>query len=448
MAKVDVIMPQMGESVAEGTITKWLKGVGDEVKRDESILEISTDKVDADIPSPASGTLAEIVAEEGETVEVGTVIARLETEPGAVVAEQEAAPPPEGESEAGPEVKAEPEGGAERERVSTAVTAAQPAGDGGRDSQTREERLRTRSTPLVRRIAAEHGIDISNLSGSGVAGRVTKKDIMAFIREREAAPTAAPAGAPGVMQVPIHGETLQIRVPEVTIKETDRVEEMNVMRQRIMEHMLMSRRISAHVSTIFEIDFERVVAVRNTLKPRFERDGVKLTFMPFIVKAVLEGLKAHPLLNASVVGRKIVYHGVYNIGMAVAMDEGAGLIVPVLKRADELSLLGIARRSQDLAARARSRQLDPEDVQGGTFTITNPGVFGSLVGTPIINQPQVAILGVGAIEKRPVVIDDMIAVRHRAYFGLSFDHRVVDGARADFFMGEVKQVLENFPEEA
>ncbi|NIR44520.1 MAG: 2-oxoglutarate dehydrogenase, E2 component, dihydrolipoamide succinyltransferase [Gemmatimonadetes bacterium] len=447
MAKVDVIMPQMGESIAEGTITRWLVNVGEEVKRDQSILEISTDKVDADIPSPTSGRLLEILVDEGQTVEVGTVVARIETD-AAAAAEAEAAQPP-AEPEAPLEPKAEPETRPEPEARPAPAPAATPEpGDGDGGPQTREERLRTRSTPLVRRIAAEHGIDISSLSGSGVAGRVTKKDILSFIEEGGAAAAAEPRGKPGVIYAPIHGETLEIKIPEVAIKETDRVEEMGVMRQRIMEHMLMSRRISAHVSSVFEIDFERVAEVRAALKPRFEEDGVKLTYLPFIVKAVLEGLKEYPVVNASVVGRKIVYHGHYNIGIAVAMDEGAGLIVPVVRNVDELSLLGIARRTQDLAARARNRQLDPEDVQGGTFTITNPGVFGSLFGTPIINQPQVAILGVGAIEKRPVVIDDMIAVRRRAYFGLTFDHRVVDGAIGDFFMSKVKDVLEDFPEEA
>ncbi len=449
MAKVDVIMPQMGESIAEGTITKWLKAVGEEVKRDESILEISTDKVDADIPSPTGGTLAEILAEEGSTVEVGTVIARIETEAGASLAAEPsgAAPAATEEREAAAEVTAEPAKAPATAAPAAAVVAeAPPKGDGA--PATREERLRTRSTPLVRRIAAEHGIDISRLSGSGVSGRVTKKDILAFIERGEGlAPSAAPMGRPGVLYLPIHGATLEIKVPEVMIKETDRVEEMSVMRQRIMEHMMMSRRISAHVSSVFEIDFERVVSVRKKLKSKFEADGVKLTFMPFIIKAVVEGLKAYPVLNSSVVDRKIVYHGVYNIGIAVALDEGSGLIVPVLKDADELSLLGIARRANDLGERARTRRLDPDDVQGGTFTITNPGVFGSLFGTPIINQPQVAILGVGAIEKRPVVIDDMIGIRHRAYFGISYDHRVVDGAMADFFMNKVKEVLENFPED-
>jgi 2-oxoglutarate dehydrogenase E2 component (dihydrolipoamide succinyltransferase) len=431
-------MPQMGESIAEGTITKWLKAVGEEVKRDESILEISTDKVDADIPSPVSGTLVEILAQESETVEVGSVIARIETEAGAAAAAETAA------EETPAQASAEP--AAEPAKMAVAAEAASGPGDGdgAPGATTREGRLRTRSTPLVRRIAAEHGIDVAGLSGSGISGRVTKKDIMAFIAQRG----AMPAFAPGVLHVPIHGETLEIKIPDVIIRDTDRIEEMDVMRQRIMEHMLMSTRVSAHVSTIFEIDFDRVAQLRKQLKPRFEQDGVKLTYLPFIIKAVVEGLKAFPVLNASVVGRKLVYHNHYNIGIAVAMDEGAGLIVPVIKGADELSLLGIARRTIDLAERARNRQLDPDDVAGGTFTVTNPGVFGSLFGTPIINQPQVGILGIGAIEKRPVVIDDMIAIRQRSYFGLSFDHRVVDGAMGDFFMGKVKDVLESFPEES
>ncbi len=439
MARVDVIMPQMGESIVEGTITKWHKSAGDEVKRDESILEISTDKVDADIPSPVAGTLVEILAQESETVEVGSVIARIETEAGASadVAQEAKAR----QVAAVPAAKPAP---AEAAPAATAALARPVKGDGAPALDTREGRLRTRSTPLVRRIAAEHEIDVSRLTGSGISGRVTKKDIMTFIAQRG----TMTAGMPGVLHVPIHGETLQIKIPDVVIRETDRLEEMSVMRQRIMEHMLMSQRVSAHVSSIFEIDFERVAEVREKLKPRFEQDGVKLTYLPFIIKAVLEGLKAFPVLNASVVGRKIVYHNHYNIGIAVAMEEGNGLIVPVIKGADELSLLGIARRTFDLAERARTRQLDPDDVQGGTFTITNPGVFGSLFGTPIINQPQVAILGIGTIEKRPVVIDDMIAIRRRAYFGISFDHRVVDGAMADFFMGKVKEILESFPEDA
>ncbi len=451
MSKVDVIMPQMGESIAEGTVTKWLKGIGEEVKRDESILEISTDKVDADIPSPSAGTLIEILVEEGQTVEIGTVIARIETEAAAAAVAAEAKAE-RAEAPQAPLATAAAAPAATPAAVPSAPTApAQPGkGDGAAvGRETREERLRIRSTPLVRRIAAEHGVDISSVTGSGFGGRVTKKDILAYVEGRAAAaPAGLPVARPGVLQVPIHGATLEIKIPEVLIKETDRVEEMSIMRQRIMEHMLMSRRISAHVSSVFEIDFERVVEVRERLKPRFEADGVKLTYLPFIIRAVVEGLKAYPVLNCSVVGRKVVYHGVYNIGIAVALDEGSGLIVPVLKNADELSLLGVARRGNELAERARTRQLDPEDVQGGTFTITNPGVFGSLFGMPVINQPQVAILGVGAIEKRPVVIDDMIAIRHRAYFGISYDHRIVDGAMADFFMTKLKEVLEDFPEDA
>jgi 2-oxoglutarate dehydrogenase E2 component (dihydrolipoamide succinyltransferase) len=338
-----------------------------------------------------------------------------------------------------------------------AVAVPRPRAPG--EVETREERLRTRSTPLVRRIAAEHGVDIATIPGSGFAGRVTKKDILSFLESARVAPAAPrPTGAPapplmepveeGVIVAPIHGATLRIRIPPVPIKPSDRVEEMSVMRQRIVEHMILSRRISAHVTTVFEIDFERVAQLRSRWKADFEARGVKLTYTPFVIKAVVEGLKAYPVLNASVVGNKIIYHGEINIGIAVAIEEGRGLIVPVVKNADHLSLFGLTKTAQDLAERARTKRLIPEEVQGGTFTITNPGVFGSLFGTPIINQPQVAILGTGVVEKRPVVIHDAIAIRHRAYFGISYDHRVVDGAMADFFMNKVKDVIENFPEDA
>ena len=458
MAKVDVIMPQMGESIAEGTITKWLKRPGDEVKRDEPLFEISTDKVDAEIPAPASGRLAEVLVQEGATVAVNTVVARIETDGKAGARGPEpvaAAVSPEPVKPAEPAPAAEP--------VPAAVPGPRRDGEPearGAGPATREERLRTRSTPLVRRIAAEHGIDIATIPGTGIHGRVTKRDLLAFLERGAPARAAAPAApaAPavaaaepveeGVLVAPIHGATLRIRIPPVPIRENDRVEEMSVMRQRIMEHMIMSRRISAHVTTVFEIDFERVVQLRNAWKADFEARGVKLTYTPFVVKAVVEGLKAYPVLNASVVGNKIVYHGDINIGIAVAIDDGRGLIVPVIKNADHLSLFGIAKAAQDLAERARTKRLQPEEVQGGTFTITNPGVFGSLFGTPIINQPQVAILGTGVVEKRPVVIHDAIAIRHRAYFGISYDHRLVDGAMADFFMNKVKEVIENFPEDA
>ncbi|MDT8435740.1 MAG: dihydrolipoamide acetyltransferase family protein [Gemmatimonadota bacterium] len=468
MAKVDVIMPQMGESIAEGTLTKWLKKVGDQVERDEDLFEISTDKVDADIPSPQSGTLVEILVEEGETVEVNAVVARIDTEGGAADAEGSA-----GTDEEEPEpAEAAADGGAGAADADAAV------GKGDGEPADREERLRTRSTPLVRKIAAEHDVDISEVEGSGIAGRVTRDDILAHIEARakgeapaakragapadapapekaaQEKPAAAPAEAarPGTMRVPIHGATLDIRIPQVPVREGDRVEEMSRVRLRTMEHMLMSKRISAHVTSVNEIDFERVVALRRKLKPKFEEQGVKLTYGPFIMKAVVEGLLAYPILNASVDGTRIVYHRDVNLGIAVAVNDGKELIVPVLRNADRLSLLGLAQGANELAEKARSKTLDFDDIQGGSFTITNVGVFGNLFGTPIVNQPQVAILGTGVIEKRPVVAqdahgNDVIAIRHMSYFGLSYDHRVVDGAMAAFFLNKVKEVLENFPEE-
>ncbi len=474
MAKVEVIMPQMGESIAEGTLTKWLKSVGDEVERDEDLFEISTDKVDADIPSPARGVLAEILVEEGETVEVNTVVAMIDTAAEAAgIAEKsaeerkdkEAAAETATPSAAEPERSevAAPAATAERERPKpTTADEPSPARADGAPA-TREERLRTRSTPLVRKIAAEHGVDIAALQGTGIAGRVTRDDILAFIESGEAAPgvAAAPAeaptrpaapAAPGVMRVPIHGATLDIKIPAVTVREGDRVEEMSRVRLRTMEHMLMSNRISAHVTSVSEIDFERVVQLRKRLKPKFADKGIKLTYGPFIMKAVVEGLLAYPILNASVDGTRIVYRGNVNLGIAVAVNDGKELIVPVLKDADQLSLMGLAAGANELAERARTKTLDFDDIQGGTFTITNVGVFGNLFGTPIINQPQVAILGTGVIEKRPVVVsDDMgndaLGIRHMSYFGLSYDHRVVDGAMAAFFLNKVKDVLEGFPED-
>ncbi|MDP2480642.1 MAG: dihydrolipoamide acetyltransferase family protein [Candidatus Palauibacterales bacterium] len=487
MSKVDVIMPQMGESIAEGTLTRWLKSVGDPVERDEDLFEISTDKVDADIPAPAAGVLAEILVDEGETVEVNTVVARIDTEaeaggggeqggageesdageaePGEAAAQTRA---PAAAGEAGAD-----EGGA-RERPAARAGGAEETAprENGAGVATREERLRTRSTPLVRKIAAEHDVDIGQVEGTGIAGRVTRDDILAFIETRgeeaRAAPAAQPAQAaakqarkqaaaseapaPGTMRVPIHGASLDIRIPDVPIREGDRVEEMNRVRLRTMEHMLMSKRISAHVTSVTEIDFERVVKLRRKLKPRFEERGVKLTYGPFIMKAVVEALRDYPILNASVDGTRIVYHRNINLGIAVAINDGKELIVPVLKDADRLSLMGLAQGANELAEKARDKELDFDDIQGGTFTITNVGVFGNLFGTPIINQPQVAILGTGVIEKRPVVVqDDMgndtIAIRHMAYFGLSYDHRVVDGAMAAFWLNKVQEVIENFPEE-
>ena len=475
MSKVDVIMPQMGESIAEGTLTKWLKDVGDEVDRDEDLFEISTDKVDADIPSPQSGVLAERLVDEGEMVEVNTVVARIETDADAAAAAEEEEEPTEEPEEAEAAVA---EGAEAEESAEEEVPAADAAAAAGEDRpptpsreeepgvMTREERLRKKSTPLVRKIAAEHDVEIERVEGTGIAGRVTRDDILAYIEEREAAPAAErPAAAPaaeerpaaeapreGFIRQPIHGATLDIRIPDVPVRENDRVEEMSRTRLRTMEHMLMSQQISAHVTSVTEIDFERVVRLRKKLKPEFQEQGVRLTFGPFIMKAVVEALKEYPVLNASVKGTRIVYHGDINLGIAVAVNDGKELIVPVLKDADTLSLKGLAQEANELARKARDRDLDFDDIQGGTFTITNVGVFGNLFGTPIINQPQVAILGTGVIEKRPVVVQDetgadTIAIHHMAYFGMSYDHRVVDGAMAAFFLNEVQDVIENFPED-
>ncbi len=490
MAKVDVIMPQMGESIAEGTLTKWLKREGEEVERDEDLFEISTDKVDADIPSPSSGILAEILVAEGETVEVGTLVARIETEavaaadggpPAEAVEEAPAQAPPPDEPPAEQAAAAEPAAVTQSVADAEAPPAPQAPAATVAAPATREERLRTRSTPLVRKIAAEHDVDITQIDGSGISGRVTRDDILSFLEARgpeaeaaaaeapaatptEAAPAASPpAGTPvtvepaaetppGVLRLPIHGATLEVKLPRVPIREGDRVEDMSRVRFRTMEHMLMSQHVSAHVTSVSEIDFERVVQLRRKFRPKFDAEGVKLTYGPFIMKAVVEGLKEYPILNASVDGTRIVYHADINLGIAVALNDGQELIVPVLRNADRLSLMGLAEGANALAEKARTKTLDFDDIQGGSFTITNVGVFGNLFGTPIINQPQVAILGTGVIEKRPVVVqddlgNDAIGIRHMAYFALSYDHRVVDGAMAAFFLNKVQEVLESFPED-
>jgi 2-oxoglutarate dehydrogenase E2 component (dihydrolipoamide succinyltransferase) len=419
----EVVMPQMGESVAEGTITKWLKKLGDPIKRDEPLFEISTDKVDAEIPAPTDGVLLEIVYGEGETVAVNAVVARI----GAV---GETAAPATAVAAASAAAVA-PAPAAPAPAKAAAPAPAAPRGDGG--AVTVEELRRTRSTPIVRRIAAEHGIDIRQLEGTGISGRVTKEDILAFI-DRGGARAAAPA--PGMTPPPAFRPGERVHV-----------EPMSVMRQKIAEHMVMSRRTSAHVTTVFEMDMTAVEALRQRRKDRFlAATGVKLSITAFIAKAVVDALRAYPIVNASVDGKNIVYKKDVNLGIAVALDWG--LIVPVVKNAEEKSLVGLARAITDLATRARAKKLSPDDVQGGTFTITNPGVFGSLFGTPIINQPQVAILGVGAVVKRPMVISaadggDSIAIRSMCYMGLTFDHRLLDGMMADYFMSHVKKSLEN-----
>ncbi len=439
MARVDVIMPQMGESIAEGTLSKWVKKVGDEVKRDETIFEISTDKVDAEIPSPSAGILAEILVLEGQTVPVQTLVARIETEKGAFVAGGATAPAPAAATPAA--ISSAPAASAP-----TAATASAPVSNGN----ALEDRLRTKSSPLVRKIAAEHGIEIAALSGSGIAGRVTRKDILAVIESGTAPkPAPAPVGAPGASMHAPHGTEQHGPMP--TPWAGDVVEPMSRMRKLTAEHMGQARRVAAHVTSFFEIDLTRVARVRGKLKAEFEATtGQKLTFLPFIISAVVQTLKRHPVLNASVAGDSIILRKRYNIGIAVAL-EPTGLIVPVIKNAEDLSLSGITKATNDLATRARSKKLAPAEVTEATFTITNPGVFGSLMGTPIIPVGTTTILGLGAIEKRPKVItgpdgEDTIAIRTCAYFSCSFDHKVVDGADADRFMADLKKTLETIPD--
>ena len=433
MARVDVLMPQMGESIAEGTVSKWLKKLGDPVKRDEPLFEISTDKVDAEIPSPTAGVLAEIKVQEGQTVPVQTLVAVIETEKGAAVA---AAPAPAPSKPA----PAPPPTSPVVPRPAPSSPVAPKGGDG---TETADERLRRRSTPLVRKIAAEHAVDISTIPGTGFAGRVTKQDILGYIDR----------GAPGRPLAPSPQPLTPTAVQHPTVEPWpgDRVEPFSKIRKITADHMILSRRTSAHVTSFFEVDYTRVAELRRKHKAAYAERGVNLTYLAFITKACAENLRGHPVVNAAVSGDNIIYRGEVNIGIAVALEWG--LIVPVVKHADELSLVGIARAINDLGERARTKKLLPDEIQRGTFTITNPGVFGSYAGAPIINQPQVAILGVGTIEKRPKVVTlpdgtDTIAIRTLGMVSMSYDHRVVDGADADRFLAEVKRMLEDFPEGA
>jgi 2-oxoglutarate dehydrogenase E2 component (dihydrolipoamide succinyltransferase) len=412
----NVVMPQMGESIAEGTIVRWIKKIGEAVDRDEPLFEISTDKVDAEIPAPAAGVLREIKVKEGETVPVNSVVAVIgdDGEPAEAPAPSTAAEPAAAAAAAGPSPAPVPSS------AGTAPSGAEPAV---------EDLRRQKSSPLVRRIAREHNVDIRQIQGTGINGRVTKTDILGYI---ERAPAGAPApAAPAAAHVPAYrtGDRVEI-VP------------MSVMRRKIAEHMVLSAHTSPHVYSVYEINFGRIAALRDQKKEEYERAGTKLTYTAFIAKAVIDALRAFPIVNASVDGDNIVYKKDINLGIAVALDWG--LIVPVIRNADERNLLGLSRAIQDLAARARGKQLKPDEVQGGTFTITNPGVFGALYGLPLINQPQVAILGVGAVEKRPVVVDDAIGIRPVAHLTLGYDHRLVDGADAGRFLTHVKEQLENF----
>jgi 2-oxoglutarate dehydrogenase dihydrolipoamide succinyltransferase (E2 component) len=469
----EVVMPQMGESIAEGTITKWLKKVGDRVERDEPLFEISTDKVDAEIPSPGAGTLTEIRANEGDTVEVNTVVAVLDGDGAGAASSASVAPaaksaPPQPPAVAPPPppVETKPTPAPPPPAPTPAAAPMPPAAPAPAPpaEATVEDLRRTKSSPVVRKIAQVHNVDISKLEGTGQSGRVTKNDILSYIESGPAAPAATPASAatPAPAATPSRqpeaapaaparaSQPAPIEIPAPPPPRPqmgDRVEQMSVMRKKIAEHMVLSRRTSAHVTTVYEIDMTRVAKLREQHRDSFyERTGTKLTFMPFIFEAVNKGLRKFPIFNAQVSGEQIIYKQDINLGMAVALDWG--LIVPVIKRADDLSISGLARIANDLADRARTKQLKPDEVTGGTFTITNPGVFGGLFGTPIINQPQLAILGVGKIEKRAKVMtspdgDDFLAIRWMAYFALSFDHRVIDGSDAERFLAFVKEQLES-----
>ncbi len=466
---VDVVMPQMGESIFEGTITKWLKKPGDKVERDEPLFEISTDKVDAEIPSPSAGVLKEIKVPEGQTVPIQTIVAVIDGAGSAAASAPAPAPTP-----AAPAAKPAPAAPASAPAPvatkpavpapASATTAASAAPTAPAAPAPSAERIH--SSPLVRRMAKEHGIDLSTLEGSGAGGRITKQDIEAAIAASSgAAPASAPAAASGVAARPIpppapaavarpgaaaHGSqfipALQVAVPRERIYFGNyEVHPLSVMRQKIAEHMVASTHVSPHVYSVDEVDMSKIVALRAKSKEEFEkRYETKLTFMPFFVKAAVAGLRAYPIVNASLDGTNVVLHKEMNIGIAVALDWG--LIVPVVKGADEKNLLGIQRNLNDLAERARAKKLKPEEVQEGTFSITNPGVFGGLFGLPVISQPNVAILGLGAIEKRPVVVEDAIAIRSMCYVTLSYDHRVVDGAIAHQFLHKVKETLENWAE--
>jgi pyruvate dehydrogenase E2 component (dihydrolipoyllysine-residue acetyltransferase) len=430
----EVVMPQMGESIVEGTLTKWLKKPGERVERDELLFEISTDKVDTEIPSPTAGTLAEVLVEEGQTVAINTVVARIDDDGAgqAVTPSTKAAEPPKLETPKPPAAVDAP-----RPAVVAAPVAEEPAGP---------------LSPLVRRMAREHNIDLRRVTGTGAGGRITKQDLEAYVAA-QAAPAvqtrAVPPAPPPPAAIPAPPAPAVEEVPPAPRAERPktRVEPMSIMRAKIAEHMVLSKRTSAHVTTVHKVDMTKVAKIRALHKSDVQsRYGFSLTFLPFVVRAACEAVRAFPVVNASVEGNSIIYHNEINIGIAVALENG--LIVPVIRSADERNVLGLQRAIADLAARARSRQLKPDEVQGGTFSITNFGSFGSLFGTPIINQPQVAILGVGAVEKTPVVVeDDAIAIRSISLMGLTFDHRLIDGALADQFMQKLKAVLENWSEQ-
>jgi 2-oxoglutarate dehydrogenase E2 component (dihydrolipoamide succinyltransferase) len=458
----DVVMPQMGESIVEGTLTKWLKKRGDRVERDEPLFEISTDKVDTEIPSPAAGTLSEVLVEEGATVGINTVVARIAEEGGAAAAKPaEPAAPAEKAPEAPAAVAAVSVAApAEKAPEAPAPVAAAPAAAPAPppvepEAKPAEEPAAEPAaevsgplSPLVRKMARENNIDLSRVKGTGAGGRITKQDVEAYMAQGTPAAPGPAAAAPAVPVAapPDASKPAAAPPPAFSPGAKTKIEPLSTMRIKIAEHMLLSKRTSAHVTTIHRVDMTTVAKLRERFKGQFQANhGFSLTYLPFITAAAAVALRQFPLLNASLDGNNIVYHNEIHIGIAVALDNG--LIVPVIRGADEKNVLGLQRAIVDLATRARSRQLKPDEVLGGTFSITNFGSFGSLVGTPIINQPQVAILGVGTVDKTPVVIDDAIAIRSICLLSLSFDHRLIDGALADQFMTKVKQVLEGWAEE-
>ncbi|HIA98782.1 MAG TPA: 2-oxo acid dehydrogenase subunit E2 [Gemmatimonadetes bacterium] len=439
MARIEVPMPQMGESIAEGTVSKWLKQVGDTVERDEPILEISTDKVDAEIPAPSAGILVEVGVEEGETVEVGTVLALIDPEGIALV-------------DTTPDKTLEPD------LVAPSLAATQTLDV----SQSAEERLRTRSTPVVRKIAAEHGIDLTNIVGSGHAGRVTKQDIVAFMESSGATgadpPTISAARARDGVPIQSEPSSLwdsfykEVQHPEYPVRPADQVEGMDKMRRLTAEHMVIAKRIAPHVHSFIEIDFSVIDRIRTLSRSRWEAQNARVSYTSFVAWAVSRVLRDFPMVNSVVSGNNVIYRGNVNLGMAVDLDPG--LIVPVVHDADHLGLVGIGNKIVDLAGRARARKLMPDEIQGATFTITNPGVLGTVVGLPVIPKGTSAILGIGSIEKRVAVVTDqqtemdVVAIRKRSLFSLGYDHRIVDGADAARFLSALKEMLESFPEDA
>lgn len=482
---IEVVMPQMGESIVEGTLTRWLKKPGERVERDEPLFEISTDKVDTEIPSPSAGVLSEVLVQEGTTVAINTVVGRIQDGDGAGAvappAQQAQAPAPPPAPAPAPAASAPPPppqttipeppgaGGypSTPEPPSAEATKPQPSA-----STTDPDEAATPSrddatgplSPVVRKMSREYNIDLRQVKGTGAGGRITKQDVEAYMHAQAArtvasaqpapppaapappAPVAAPAPAPAY--VPPPPPPAQADVPPVPRAEQarTRIEPMSTMRQKIAEHMIYSKRTSAHVTTVHKVDMTKVARMRDRHKEEFkQRYGFSLTYLPFVARATVGALQHYPIVNASIEGTNIIYHNEINLGIAVALENG--LIVPVIRQADERNIVGLQRSIVDLAARARSRQLKPDEVAGGTFSITNFGSFGSLFATPVINQPQVAILGVGSVVKEPVVIDDAIAIRSMCYLALTFDHRLIDGALGDQFVSRVKHILENWSEQ-